>query len=265
MAEDITNERILLLKPQILWPKKNPAAYATAKIAYDLGSTVTNLEDLNWIAAAGIIGDSGTPSWKTFLAKTFKQHKIPLQQDWFATAIGKVASIISNAQSYDPATTPECRTALLNAKGPHDFITSRVARYDKLVTQELNKLILNFKKNAEKYASPDGVIRWYEILPTYHVKGPLSTILGHKYPYETIFVIDLRTEHVSISGRRGDYNVPINKVLEEAITGIPNAKAGGHIPAAGAHLDKKYYSVFKKNVINVLQNIKKETTKKKEP
>jgi single-stranded DNA-specific DHH superfamily exonuclease len=83
------------------------------------------------------------------------------------------------------------------------------------------------------------------------MQGPISTVLGLKYPHNTILVIDTKHNFISVSARRGDGKIAVNTLLEKAIEGLKGSNAGGHVQAAGAGLNKKDYSVFKKRVIEL--------------
>ena len=63
LYNDIESARLLLLKPQLLWDDKDPAAYASSKLVYDLVQRVVDVSDLAWIACIGIIGDCAGDRW----------------------------------------------------------------------------------------------------------------------------------------------------------------------------------------------------------
>lgn len=55
------------------------------------------------------------------------------------------------------------------------------------------------------------------------------------------------------SARRQDFRVKMNELLEKAVKGIPNASAGGHIPAAAGSVPRDYLNVFKENLLQILK------------
>ena len=81
----------------------------------------------------------------------------------------------------------------------------------------------------------------------YRIHSPLSTILGLKYPHNTIIIIRAG-RGIAVSARRGDKKIAVNDFLEKAVKGFKGANAGGHIPAAGAGFHKKYLNTFKQRI-----------------
>jgi hypothetical protein len=120
-------------------------------------------------------------------------------------------------------------------------------KFKRAIDKELNYWIKRFNRKAEKH----GDLYWYEITPTHRVHSPISTILGLKYPHRTILVLDARKPMISVSARRGDKAIAMNTLLEKAVAVLPNANAGGHVPAAGAGLRKRDLPIFKARVLKL--------------
>ncbi|MBD3361556.1 hypothetical protein GF358_02060 [Candidatus Woesearchaeota archaeon] len=228
-----------------------PVRYCAAKLTYDLGSLVTDLSDLDWMAASGAIGDLATAPFKPWLNKVMKKYNINPNKDLFKTKLGKVAILISSAESFDTKNVKLCYDIVYRAKSPQDVLNSRLKVFRKKIDDELQYYIRNIRKFAEIHSELDLII--YEIKSKYNIKSPLCTLLGIKYPRKTILTVSKKNGKISISARRGDCNVAVNELLENAVKGIPDSNAGGHVPAAGAVIPKKYYKKFKKRVINLLE------------
>ena len=62
-------------------------------------------------------------------------------------------------------------------------------------------------------------------------------------------IVSKQKPNVRISGRRGDKKIAVNSLLENAVKGLPESNAGGHIPSAGAKLLLKDYPLFKARLI----------------
>ncbi len=248
--KDLNSKDIVMIKSSLV-SDIDPSKYCAAKLCYDLGSLLADLSDLDWIAAVGCIGDIATEPFKSWLKNVFKKYEISMKKDLFKTQLGKVAVIISSAESFDHRNVKSCFNVLYRAKDYHDVLKSGLKRFCKKIDKELKYYIKNLKSFAEIFPELDLV--YYEIKPKYNVKSPLCTLLGIKHPHKTVVVVSSKSGMVSISARRGDSNIPVNKLLENAIKGISDANAGGHAPSAGASVPKKYYKKFKKRVINLLE------------
>ena len=248
-------KNVLLIKPQLI-SKYLPHEYCTAKLAYDLCSRLTNLENLEWVAATDSIADIAHKPWKKWLEKVFKKYKLKRKKDLFKTKLGKIASMISSAEVSDKKNVAKCYEILYNSKKPKDVFRKELVLIKKKVDKELKRLIKGFRK-SEKHDS----LHIYEIDSKIEgIKSPLSTILGLKYPHKTIVIISKNRSKARISARRGDKEVAVNSLLEKAARGLPASNAGGHIPSAGATIRVKDYPNFKKRLVEEYSRIKKKNT-----
>ncbi|MBW3001967.1 hypothetical protein KY338_02265 [Candidatus Woesearchaeota archaeon] len=245
---NLSSKKTVFIKPQ-LYCKVDPARYATAKMCYDLGGLVIDISDLDWLAAVGSIGDIATKPWTAWLNRIFKKYKLKKYKDLFKTKFGQCAILISSAESFDVKNVKLAFDVLYKAKSYKDVLKSRLKNFRKKIDDEIQKFIKQLKNKA--FFDKD--IIYYEIKPKYHTKSPLSSILGLKYPHNSVFVVDISRNPVGISGRRSDVKIKINKALEDACRGIPKASAGGHAVSAGATVPKKYYKKFKTRLFNILK------------
>ncbi len=241
---DYKSNKTTLYKPQY-FTTIEPSTYCTAKLAYDAASRVTDVSDLDWMAATACIADIATAPWKKWLSNVFKKYKVKMKKELFQTGIGQVAATISSTEVYDVKLVPQCYDVFYTAKKPADILTSKLGKYKKVIDKELKKHLAWFEKKAEKH----GDLRIYELVSLYRVHSPLSTILGLKHPHKTVIIINKTGNPISISARRHDRKIAVNNLLESAIKGFAGANAGGHAPAAGAGFHKKYLSTFKKRLI----------------
>lgn len=224
--------------------------YCAAKLSYDLSNLIVDMSEFDWIAAVGCIGDISADPFRPWLHGVFRKYGLKLKKDLFKTILGRVAILVSSAEAFDNRNAKLCYDIMYKARTYKDVLNSRLKQFRKRVDAELKYYLKNIRRLAKIYPSLDLVI--YEVRPKYHTKSQLSTLLGIRYPKKTIFVVNVRKNPVSISARRGDFNVSVNLLLENAVKGIPGANTGGHIPSAGAVVPRKYYKKFKKRVIYLL-------------
>ena len=64
---------------------------------------------------------------------------------------------------------------------------------------------------------------------------------------------EMNPDRIWFSARRQDFKVKMNELLEEAVKGIPDSSAGGHIPAAAGSIPKSYEDRFKENIVKILK------------
>ncbi len=242
---DYKSNKTILYKPQY-FTNIQPSTYCTAKLAYDLTSKVTDVSDLDWMAATASIADIATAPWKKWLSQVFKKYKMKTNKELFKTKLGKVAAIISSTEVYDVRLIPECYEIVYKTKKPQDIFKTKLRKYNKIIDDELNKHINLFKTKAKR----KGQLHVYEMTSKYRIHSPISTLIAIKNPHKTIIIINKKNKIIAASARREDYKVAVNKLLENAIKGFKGANAGGHTPAAGAGFHKKYLKKFKERLWN---------------
>lgn len=245
---NLNSKKVVMVKPQ-MFCDVIPNKYPASKLSYDLGSMLTDLSDLDWVAAIGLIGDIATEPWNKWIKNVFKKYKISMNKDFFKTKLGEASIIISSAESYDVKNVKLCFALMCKAKSYKDVLKSKLTKFRKVIDDELNYYI----KNIKKLAVFEKDFIYYEVKPKYHSKSPLSTILGLKYPHKSVIIVDVRQNPVSVSARRKDAKVKINTVLERALKGIKGASAGGHIVSAGALIPRKDFQKFKIKLFKILK------------
>lgn len=249
---DLNSERTVMIKPQLCFKHIEPSRYCTSKLAWDLGSRQTDINDLDWVASVGIVGDMATPVWLEFFKKVLRKYKLPFKKDPFKTIIGQVAATLSSAESYSNSNVRKCFEIVYNARHPREVLKSSIAKFRKHIDKELKFWINNFK-NAEHHKELEYV--FYLVKPKLNIKSPLSTIISIKHPGKTIFIVDVRKGVAHVSARRQDKKVAVNSLIENAVKGIKGAHGGGHVPAAGATLPAKYLPLFKQRILEQLENV----------
>ncbi|MBI4450619.1 DHH family phosphoesterase [Candidatus Woesearchaeota archaeon] len=244
---DINSSTTILLRPEF-FSEVAPNKYCTAKLAYDLANSIRPFPELDWLAVVGSIADIAYEPWMDWINEVFTKYKQKMRKDPFDSAFGKIADYISLTESYNEKLVPLCYTTLFNAKTPSDVLKSKLKQYHGIMRQEQQRWIRAMPKKAERH----GDIIFYHVQSKHHLKGNISTLLSLKHPHTTFILYDFREGIASVSSRRHDGTVKLNEVLNSATYGLPGAKGGGHVPAAGARLRAQDWPVFKERVLKLL-------------
>ena len=254
ISNQINNKRVIMYKPQLVFSDIQPSRYCASKLAYDLCSRIVDLSDLDWVASIGIIGDIASLQWKEFLEGVFKKYNIKTNKDdWFHTNLGRVASIINSADCFGTKYVKQSFEVLYAAKSYKSIFNSILVKYEKIIGKEINYLIKNVDKKAEIHSELELI--YYEIKSKHNVKSAVSTVLSFKCLDKTLIVVGMDDpEEIVVSARRQDQKVKMNELMKYAIKDIPGAMGGGHIPASGATVSRKYYPEFKRRVFEYLKN-----------
>lgn len=244
-------ENILVLKPQLLQSKLDSSQYCTSKWVYDLFSQFLDIQDLDWLAATGLIADSGYQSWRSFVKKVLKKYRLKIKKDPFKTSLGKICDDIAYAEIYRKDNANKIFFKLYRISSLKAYLKKPIK-----VTKEPFKEILFYEKNSSKFAEHHGNLILFHIAPKLRIGSVLSTRLSTKfYKKKTLVIVqDLRNYPLLlISARRNDFKVPVNELLEKAARGLQHSSAGGHIPASGARIQKEDYGLFKQRLLKLVK------------
>lgn len=230
--------------------EKKGAEYPASKLIYDLSLNIVNIENLDWVACAGIVGDIGFKFWKEFINSTLKKYNERITENGPQNTFGKITSLINSARIYNPSNMQECYEIVYNAQSYKDVLSNKKLIECKLVIkEETNHLVEDFKKIKEENG-----LYIYIINSKFNINSTLSTILSIDYiPRDNTLIViaDNDEDLISISARRQDGKSKMNELLQLSIKDIPNSTAGGHIPAAGGSIPKEYITKFKNNLIRI--------------
>jgi single-stranded DNA-specific DHH superfamily exonuclease len=252
LYKDLNSEKTVFIKPQLVSGKK-PGSYPAAKFCFDLASEIAEINELDWIAAIGLIGDCAFNAWKEFLGEVFAKYGIEKNPDIFQTGLGRCASLISDAESFDASNSYESFEVVYSSQSPKDVLNSSLQKYMEPVESEISYWKGHIREFAEFIDDLELIL--YMIKPKYRIKAPLSTHLSLEYPNKTILIMqDSGDGKIRISARRRDEKVAVNDLLENAVKGLEEARGGGHIPAAGATIRKEDFQEFKQKIIGFLKN-----------
>ncbi len=254
IEHDISSDKTIFLKPQLIFDGVPPDRYCSAKLSYDILSRVTNLDHLDWICAIGVIGDMAYPAWPEFMQQVYHKYNIKPQPNPIDTSLGLVTQLISFAEALGEAET--CFDLILKSNSIEEA-TKNLEKY-MFIKTELEQYITNAKQNVETYNNDQLII--YEINSKYKIKSMLSTALSQRlYPNQTLIIVQQIDDEMTISARRQDCKKNMNKLLKLALGNL-KGNAGGHAPASGGSVVVKDYLTFKKRLIEHEQDREIEIT-----
>lgn len=253
LYRDLNSDKITHVKPQLVFKKVDPSAYCAAKFALDLGSRIVKVDELDWIAAIGMIGDQVINKWKTFKKKVFSRYKIKDKKNIFDTSIGKVTETIFFTEAYDTKKIGECFERINSAKNFKTVLDSKLKDYRKKVENEINYWKNNVLKFAEFYPKQELIFDY--IKPRYAIKSAISSVISNKYPNKTIIIAqDMKNDFIQLSVRRMDKKIAVNELLEKVLKNFHSANGGGHINSAGGRIRKEDLYKFKNSILDMMEN-----------
>lgn len=245
---DLESKKTIFLKSQF-FSSIPPSSYPVSKLSYDLFSRIVDLEEFDWIACLGLFGDMAfnKKEWKKYCEQVLKKHSIKEEE------FKQIVSMINAVQSICPENFSTLFEEFLQANNPKELLKSNYANYLEEFEKEAQKWMKEFEKKATELKKQELMV--FEIKPKFPVKAEIINRISQKFPHKTIVIIqDKGKNTLGISARRQDSKVAVNRLLEESVNGLENCTAGGHIPAAGGTIQKKYKELF---IERLIENSKK--------
>jgi single-stranded DNA-specific DHH superfamily exonuclease len=225
---DINNDKIVFINPRF----DDPETYQSAScVVYKFLSKLIDLEDSEWIAVLGAVGDFVFEDCRNLMEK----YGIKTKDGMEDTKFGKASFILTGALhelEFEKVMEILSTASDLERLTENKEIKEASEKYNKLYDKEMD----NFWKNSE---SVDNVI-FSKIKPEYRGMGSsIVNEVSRKNPDKIIFLFEDVGDKYDIDARQqGDVN--LGKILEKTCGG------GGHKNAAGGMIEKTKLENFKK-------------------
>ncbi|VVB75256.1 DHH family protein [Candidatus Tiddalikarchaeum anstoanum] len=253
VTKDLSNDNIIHINPKLSGDETYTPA---SKVCFDELNKVIDIEDLDWVSAVGIIGDTGGIFQKKFITKTLKKYKYAVKNDkdyFFDSFFGELSNIINSAKmckGNDGAI--KALKLIEESSTPNEFFEKafELRMCNEQVEQYINDSVELFEKSKEYLKDLD--LYFFTFSPKYLIGSTLSTILSFKYPAKTLVILTKKGNNTTVNFRRHDKTYDMGQLAKESVQGLKNAGGGGHIPAAGAHLQSKDVLTLKNNIMKKL-------------
>ncbi len=228
-----------------------------SKYCFDIFSKIVDINDLDWVACVGIIADSGAVHHKDFIKKVFSKYgeEPKIDKDYLSDSFfGYLGDIINSgkiAKGNDGSLL--ALKVLRDSSSPKDLLEKsfELRNLCDEINLYLKEVCEDFEAKKEEYKELD--LFFYSFNPKYKIGSVLSTIVSFKHPNKTVVIFSKKPKIVSISYRRQDKLVDMNALARESIKGLKSAGGGGHIPAAGGHVQFRDLNMVKRNIISYLK------------
>ncbi len=233
-----------------------------AKICFDEMSKIIKIDDLDWVSAVGIIGDSATPHHKTFVKKVMKKYKVKEEKDnkyYFDSFFGTLSNLINSGKIIKGNDGAQTSLRLLQeAETPKEFYDKayKLREWSEKIEEYLQNTLIDFENKKEVYEKVD--LLFYTYKPEYMIGSVLSTIVSFKYAHKTLILFSKKNGTTTINFRRQDKKYDMGLLAKNAVKGLRNAGGGGHDVAAGGHVQTKDLNMMKRNIIIELKKMMNE-------
>ena len=217
------------------------------------------INDLDWLATIGLIGDSGGKENSEFVQRVSNKYDVKTGKDEFMydNDFGKAASMVGSMTTvYNRDGADEALGMLINASSLSDVLNNQKFIYaDKKVREELGKLEEDFRENTEKI----GRVYFYELDPK---KKRYSSTLVTELSFDKSYYGNILVFMTKINGRTMRLNIRANgvdiklPVILKNIFSKMKGEGGGHDKASGGSIAYKDREKFKKLFLGETKDIK---------
>lgn len=238
IATDVNSKNIVYINPRL---KKKEIYQPVSYLTYKVFSKIIDIEDKEWLAVVGTVGDYGFEDCKDLLKKYLKIKK---KEEIWKTKLGKTAMVINS--SIAVLGSKETLEILTSTKGLEEFGKSRKVNFAlKKFEEEFERTKIEFKENLEIYV--DFKLIFSKIKTKFpRIGSTLSTYLATKHPSKFIIILEELNGKYKIHGRMENGKVNVGKLLKKLCGG------GGHREAGAGTIKKEELNFFKSNLTKEL-------------
>lgn len=202
--------------------------------------TAGELTDIKkWLAIIGTVSDSGDlyEENKEYINKFLNEERITLEE-----LKKNGTNILMNTLTF----FQENKTEFFNIlQGIEDYKKILdLKKYSDIIEIEIKKWVDRFEEKKESL----GGAWFFYFGPKYNVRKQVSAIISRKYPEKILIFANPSEETICISARNQSRKKDMSKLLKEVTRNFEDSIAGGHVPAAGATIQKRDLEKFKENI-----------------
>lgn len=245
-----TYDDALFVHPELVYGVKGHK-YCSAKLIYDLCSTVRDCEDLSWLAAAGILGDANSPHFEEFLKEVCAYHDLDVPQDWYDAEFAQIAETIDCCAA---AGEEELLRYVSDLK-EHETLSGAVALGNPC--QHIKDELDHYVELGMTLADNDGPVVWLPVESEYGIAGWATTILSFQHRHRLFVGYRHQVDGTSLNLRYQDANVHLGELIGELAPKF-GGRGGGHAPAAGGWIAKGQFEAFQEAFTHAVQQALKQ-------
>ena len=219
--------------PESILEYRTESQVPSSRAVYDL------VGGKKWIAVAGIGGDCCDKQNKDLVDGFLSESGFKDIEEYKQKVIFPLSSFLV----YFNNEPNKAFDIFKKLESPKDI--SLIGKYAYPVENEIKRIVECFEETQEKL----GKINFgYIKNPKFEVKSIVINQISGRNP-EEIYVLAAASDGIiRLSARNQSKKYNMIKVLEKGISGLENASAGGHVPAAGGNIMKCDLEKLKENL-----------------
>ncbi len=258
---DLNKHGIVHVCPYMSEEELEPEKYRTSKLTYDIGSKITNITDLDWVAAVGLLGDHAEKYWEDFFGEVYSRYPsliLQVDSNGVSSKLKKITSMMHAAATFGYMGIRTALEAYLQTTDPLDLSEGRIPPARELMKMErmtedmVDKLMSEMSERSKRFSEPNLVLykigRPYDV---YDVQAAVATIL-HAADHSSPILVTRAEGDFTFLEFRTDGSINCREWAQSSVSGLNDANAGGHDYVAGGHVRTKEFGPFLQRVRNYL-------------
>jgi single-stranded DNA-specific DHH superfamily exonuclease len=232
-----------------------PASY----LAYRIYKHLTGLNDVCWMAGAGVIGDFGAKNCVDLLMEIKNRYyelidEVDLDNKilFENSLLGDLAKIVESARIVKGRKGAEFVSKILTKNNFKEILdgstkeTKVLLGWNDSANKEFKRLVNNYNKNKKIIKKN---VCFYEINSKYNIRSSVGAHLMKFLNKEILVIGQKNGRFLDLSLRKGKkIEVDLGHLIKELIKNIPESDGGGHTEAAAARIPAKFFDRFVRNL-----------------
>jgi len=239
-ANDLNSEKTIFIKTESALPASYSCYYLFSKVRKIPG----------WIAALGIAGDRVDKYHDKNAYEIFSDFSLGEEPKGY---FWKYVINLGNALIYFTSLKMDMKEIyeiIMKANKLEDLDV--LDKYASEVQRELDFHMNEFENKKEEFKD----MIFYHYKPKYSINSMLINAISLRDKNKTYILAAEFNGLLRVSARRQDKLIDCVRLLQDAIEGIADSTAGGHIAAAGASFPVQFFGKFKEKLFKLYDNMK---------
>ncbi len=227
-----------ILKNKVI---KTASSDCNALVVYNLGEDIIDDKEWAWLVCAAMFSDFAYVKEENL--KFIKNFYAGVDKENISTSVpGMNSRKIGSALIYYSNEIKK----VYNLVKKKDL--ESLNEINDIIEEQINFHVDNFISKAEFF--PEKKLYWYEMDSKFSLGSPVTSIVSKLKPGFSFITISKDSDgFVKVSARNHLADEDMGTLLKKGISGISDAVAGGHKPAAGGRLRERDLTKFKENIL----------------
>jgi hypothetical protein len=258
---DLNRYGIVHVSPYLLDVGERNKRYPTSKLTFDICSRITDVDDLSWLAAVGVLGDTSEKYWPELFERVYDRYpKLRYDKDLAGTSLvlKRIVQMMYGAQTFGYRGIATALEACLQSTDPFQISERQIPQAKELMqmkerTEEMVRKIIKQEKMVRRFDAGLVLCQIGHPYSSYNIEAAVAGRLYGRDPYSCV-IVSREEGDLTFLEYRTNGIINCRDWAENSIAGLKNATGGGHDYVAGGHIKTKDFSRLVSQTLDYLRN-----------